>query len=172
MGAYPSARFALIDKVSDVPVADNLGPFESERWFDGGRVRKQPSARELEDLFLGPLSVDRTKCRITDLVKIFLFKKGHIRRYSKLKAVAKPVFVITLGAEVAGILRGVRSASAQSKLLVPEVSSMGVGDISVPTMHCAHPGILMRTDPMNLWPSRHKTEFIKALKKAQREFGF
>jgi hypothetical protein len=121
LGAYPSARFALIDKVSDVPVADNLGPFESERWFDGGRVRKQPSARELEDLFLGPLSVDRTKCRITDLVKIFLFKKGHIRRYSKLKAVAKPVFVITLGAEVAGILRGVRSASAQSKLLVPEV---------------------------------------------------
>ena len=47
IGAYPSARFHLIDGVNDVPVADNLGPFESERWFDGARVRQQPSAVEL-----------------------------------------------------------------------------------------------------------------------------
>ena len=93
LGAYPSARFALIDRVSDVPVADNLGPFESERWFDGARVRKQPSARELEDLFLSPLSVQRHKCWITDLVKVFLFKKGHIRRYEELKAVAPRGYV-------------------------------------------------------------------------------
>ena len=108
-----------------MPVADNLGPFESERWFDGSRVRKQPSARELEELFLQPLSVARETCWITDLVKVFLFKKGHISRYEKLNAVApagyvrerffelgkkslpwlekelmtaKPSFVITLGA--------------------------------------------------------------------------
>ena len=167
--------------------------------IDGSRIRKQPSARELEDLFLRPLSVDRAKCWITDLVKVFLFKQGHIKRYEKLGAVApagyvrerffelginsvpwlekelliaRPSFVITLGAEVAGILRGVRSATAQSRLLVPEVLSLVVGGISVPTMHCAHPGILMRSGPRNPWPSRHKKEFVQALKTAQMEYRF
>ena len=74
IGAYPSARFHQIDGVNDVPIADNLGPFESERWFDGIRVREQPSAAELHDLFLKPLGVPREECWITDLVKVFLFK--------------------------------------------------------------------------------------------------
>lgn len=199
LGAYPSARFAHVNKVSDVPVADNLGPFESERWFDGSRVRLQPSAKELEELFLEPLSVTRDCCWITDLVKVFLFKKGHIQRYDKLNAIvpigyererffelgeqsllwlqkeleiAEPSFVITLGAEVAGIIHGVRSSTSQSKLLVPEVVDMDVGGISIPTLHCAHPGILMRRDPNNPWPERHKKEFIPALKSAKLKYGF
>jgi hypothetical protein len=78
LGAYPSARFAVVDGVTDVPVADNLGPFQNERWFDGARIREQPSARELRDFFLSPLNIDRSSCWITDLVKVFLFKKGHV----------------------------------------------------------------------------------------------
>lgn len=39
IGAYPSARFELVDGENDVPVGDNLGPFEPERYFDGARVR-------------------------------------------------------------------------------------------------------------------------------------
>ena len=132
-------------------------------------------------------------------MKVFLFKKGHIQRYEKLNAVApsgyvrerffalgikslswlekellvaKPTFVITLGAEVAGILRGIRSPSAQSKLLVPKVSDLVVGDFSVPTIHCAHPGILMRKDSNNTWPTRHEKEFIPALISAKEQFGF
>lgn len=200
LGAYPSARFALIDGISDVPTADNLGPFESERWFDGCRVRQQPSARELEELFLEPLSLQRSTCWITDLVKIFLFKQGHIERYKKLNAVvpsgylredffdlakksllwlekeleaAQPVFMITLGAEVAGVLRGIRSKTAQIKLLKPEYSTLTVGSISVPVMHCAHPGILMRrNDSKNPWPSKHCHEFLPALEQARKDFGF
>lgn len=199
LGAYPSARFELIEGISDVPVADNMGPFESERWFDGSRVRKQPSAKELEELFLEPLSVERQKCWITDLVKVFLFKKGHINRYKKLNAsapegyirerfaefgekslpwlekellVAKPTFVITLGAEVAGILRGVRSKSSQTKLLVPETSILVLGKATFPVMHCAHPGILMRKDSRNPWPAKHWKAFIPALKSAKKEHGF
>ncbi len=86
LGAYPSARFAVVDRVTDVPVADNLGPFENERWFDGTRVREQPSARELRDCFLSPLGIEPSSCWITDLVKVFLFKAGHVERYRRLKA--------------------------------------------------------------------------------------
>ena len=86
IGAYPSARFQQIDGIRDVPVGDNLGPFESERWFDGVRVRKQRSAIELEKLFLIPMDVDRAQCWITNLVKVFLFKKGHRKKYEQLKA--------------------------------------------------------------------------------------
>ena len=194
VGAYPSARFEFLNRVSDVPAADNLGPFESERWFDGNRVRKQPSTRELEDLFLGPLKLKRTACWITDLVKVFLFKPGHVDSYRKLGAVAplgyerkrlfelgersipslerelrlaRPRLVITLGAEVAGVLRGVRSERAQVKLLAPNVSELRVGDVVVQTMHCAHPGILMRRGTTkNPWPECHKKEFLPALKRA------
>jgi len=199
VGAYPSARFALINGVSDVPVADNLAPFEHERWFDGSRVRRQPSARELEENFLAPLSIDRRDCWITDLVKVFLFKKGHITRYEKLGAVApsgytrerfaelgerslpwlerelvaaRPKFVITLGAEVAGVLRGIGSPAGQIRLLVPEVSTLRIGENSVPAMHCAHPGIIMRRGERNPWPRRHEEEFLPALKRALRDLGF
>jgi hypothetical protein len=196
LGAYPSSRFMQIDGISDVPTADNLGPFESERWFDGSRVRPQPSARELEDLFLGPLGINRSECWITDLVKVFLFKEGHAERYAKLGAevpdgytrdrffelgelslpwiekeliAARPKLMITLGNEVAGILHGVRSASAQTALLKPEVRLLELGSVSVPTIHCAHPGNLMRRGPKNLWPQRHETEFVPALENAWRE---
>jgi hypothetical protein len=195
LGAYPSARFAQIGRISDVPVADNLGPFESERWFDGSRVRKQPSARELENLFLQPMGIGREECWITDLVKVFLFKPGHVKRYEKLGAsipagyirdrffnlgvqslrwiereveLSRPRLMITLGAEVAGILHGVRTASAQTKLITPEVRTIDLGSVPVPTVHCAHPGILMRRDSRNPWPLRHVREFLPQLEMAWR----
>ena len=198
VGAYPSARFELLGGVPDVPVADNLGPFQNERWFDGSRVREQPSARELDELFLAPLGLDRAACWITDLVKVFLFKEGHVKRYRKLDAtapagyererfyelgkrsvavledelrLARPRLVITLGAEVAGVLRGVRSWSAQVAQLVSCVRELTVGDTVVEAMHCAHPGNLMRNHARNPWPSRHRNEFLPALEQAIRRVG-
>lgn len=193
LGAYPSARFVQIGRISDVPVADNLGPFENERWFDGVRIRKQPSAREVHDLFLTPLGISRSCCWITDLVKVFLFKTGHKKRYAGLDATppsgyererfaelakksipwlereleaAKPKLMITLGREVAGVLHGVTSPTAQNRLLNPDAAPMRFGRIEVPVVHCAHPGILMRRGPRNPWPDRHDNEFIPALRRA------
>lgn len=195
LGAYPSARFAQIGKVSDVPVADNLGPFESERWFDGSRVREQPSAKELNELFLEPMKLMRSKCWITDLVKVFLFKPGHVKRYKALGAVppagytrdrfwelasceasmgwlekelkaARPKLMITLGAEVAGALWGVKSSAAQVRLIRPEIQSIEVGGEKIDVLHCAHPGILMRKGPKNPWPKKHWDEFVPVLQKA------
>lgn len=191
LGAYPSARFALIDGISDVPVADNLGPFESERWFDGASIRKQPSAHELQTLFLEPLNLARPSCWITDLVKVFLFKPGHIERYRKLGVpypvgyererfgelglasmywikreleAARPRLLITLGAEVAGVVRCVSPGSAQVKLLVPRIETLQIGGTEVATIHCAHPGILMRPAVRNRWPSAHCEEFLPVMK--------
>lgn len=192
LGAYPSARFALVDGVNDVPIADNLGPFESERWFDGARIREQPSARELREYFLTPLEIERSQCWITDLVKVFLFKEGHAQRYAKLNAKpptgyerdrfidiakqsltwierevrhAKPRLIITLGAEVAAVLRGESPTTAASKLLEPVVTPLKIGDLEVPTIHCAHPGILMRPGPNNPWPDRHREEHLPAIRR-------
>lgn len=202
LGAYPSAKFEVVKGVTDVPVADISAPFENERWFDGSRVRRQPSADELNELFLEPLSLDRSACWITNLVKVFLFKPGHRERYKNEKiaatapagytrerlfelgknslqwlekelVVAQPSYMITLGAEVAGVLRETEVATAQTKLLRPETVTLKIGSFTVPAMHCAHPGILMRKgDPRNPWPEWHRDEFIPALKQAQKEFGF
>lgn len=193
LGAYPSAKFLAVDGLTDVPGGDNRGPFEEERWFDGRRVRFQDSARELRKFVLGPMDVDREHCWITDLVKVFLFKSGHVARYEKLGAsvpkgytrdrffelgeasipwlareleVAQPRLVVTLGAEVAGVLHGRRSAAAQKALLQPEVIDLAISGREYRGVHCAHPGILMREAPKNPWPRRHREEFVPVLRQA------
>jgi hypothetical protein len=84
VGAYPSARFATIGRERDVPVGDNCGPFSIECYFDGSRVRTVNSGKELEDEYLAPLGLRRQDCWITDLVRVFLFKQGHVDKYRRL----------------------------------------------------------------------------------------
>ena len=196
LGAYPSARFEVVGRERDVPVGDNLGPFEPERYFDGDRVRTQASADELAQHYLKPLGIQRDECWVTDLVKVFLFKPGHRDKYARLKAeaprgyererfeelgrlsmpwiireleVAKPKLLVTLGAEVAGVVRGVKSTTARTALIAPDVSELRVGGLTVPVVHLAHPGIVMRkggADSRNPWPARHANEHVPLLKKA------
>ncbi|HHH31150.1 MAG TPA: hypothetical protein ENK57_22765 [Polyangiaceae bacterium] len=197
VGAYPSARFATIAGDRDVPVADNLGPFETERWFDGSRVREQPSAAELEELVLAPLELPRTLCWITDLVKVFLFKPGHRKKYERLGAtvpagymreqfeelgerslpwleeevaVARPRLLLTLGREVAGIVRGVKGDKARNRLLGAPVEPVRFGSVEVPTAHLAHPGILMRPTGKH-WKRAHLEERVPLLRRFMRAEG-
>jgi len=173
IGAYPSARFGVMNCERNVPVADNLGPFEPERYYDGEQVREQDSAAELRDYYLKPLGVDREKCWVTDLVKVFLFKKGHREKYERLGTqpsagyydreevfealggksipwivrelkLAKPKLVITLGREVAGIITGTQGDVARNRLLSGEVKPIRIGDVEVDAAHLPHPGIVMR----------------------------
>ena len=189
VGAYPSARFGVVDGERDVPLADNLGPFEMERWFDGARVRVQPSARELEELVLQPLGLARARCWITDLVKVFLFKPGHREKYGRLGAtvpegydredfekiaarslpwleleieLARPKLIITLGREVAGIVREVQGDQKRNRLLGPPFLPWSIAGDEVVTAHLAHPGILMRPEGKE-WKVRHVEDHMPAL---------
>ncbi|MCA9617394.1 MAG: hypothetical protein KC731_00135 [Myxococcales bacterium] len=198
VGAYPSARFATIGGERDVPVGDNLGPFENERWFDGSRVRVQPSAAELEELYLLPLGLERSRCWITDLVKVFLFKDGHRKKYTDLGAVvprgyererfeelgreslpwlveevavSAPRVVVTLGREVAGIIRGVTGAKSRNELLRERAKAVRYGKVEVPTLHLAHPGIMMRPRGAR-WKQEHVQERVPALRALLDEVGF
>jgi uracil-DNA glycosylase len=197
LGAYPSARFEAVGRENDVPVGDNLGPFEPERYFDGSRVRTQASADELANFYLAPLGIPRSACWVTDLVKVFLFKEGHRDKYARLGAVppagyarerfeelasrslpwierelalARPRMVITLGAEIAGVVRLVVGQANRNALLGPGIVDVRFGSITVPTVHLAHPGIVMRKGggAKNPWPERHAKEHIPALKAALR----
>ncbi len=193
IGAYPSARFETVGGENDVPVGDNLGPFEPERYFDGARVRVQASAEELKTFYLDPLGVDRRDCWVTDVVKVFLFKDGHRDKYSRLGVphpegyererfeelaikslpwmekelmVARPRLVLTLGAEIAGLLRHVSNPQKRNALLGPAPTKLQIGPIDVPAVHLAHPGIVMRRgdDGRNPWPRLHTDEHIPKLR--------
>ena len=195
VGAYPSARFEFMAGVRDVPVGDNLGPFEPERYFDGSSVRTQRSADELARYYLEPLQLNREQdCWVTDLVKVFLFKSGHRAKYEKLGIavpegyhrerfeelgrasvgmllaelqVAQPELVITLGREVAGILRGVDGSKARNALLGNPPVEVEIQGHRMTMVHLAHPGIVMRrSSTSNPWPDRHTNEHIPALKPA------
>ena len=194
IGAYPSAKFASIGSERDVPVYDLCCPFSTEQYFDGSRVRTVDSGRELEEAYLAPLGLKHEQCWITNLVRIFVFKEGHIKKYRRLGcewperetrsdfesfalqgmqwlveelSIAKPKVIITLGAEVAGILQGVKSSKKRNALLGGDVKEVNIGSLVYPVIHFAHPGIVMRkASERNPWPRRHLEEHIPEAKKA------
>ena len=183
IGAYPSARFESIGRHTSVPVSDNAAPFANEFYFDGRRFRTVPSSDELDSIYLKQLEIPREDCWITDLVKVFLFKPGHIASYRALGVkhppretrsmffelachpanlerlsreieIAQPRLMITLGTEVAAAIRGLKSATAGRKLLSASVHDVKVGKSTVRTVHLAHPCIVMRRGKRNPWPER------------------
>jgi uracil-DNA glycosylase len=198
IGAYPSARFATLDGESDVPVADLEGPFSNERYFDGSRVRSVPSGLELETAYLRLLGLSRAACWITNLVKVFLFKEGHIARYRRLGCpwperetrsqfeafarqglgwlveeleLARPRLVITLGAEVAGVLQGVPGQKGRNTLLGGDVKELWLGETGYPVIHLAHPGIVMRpASAHNPWPRLHREEHVPRAREMVEQF--
>ena len=136
----------------------------------------------------------REKCWVTDLVKVFLFKDGHKQKYARLGVqspagyerdsfeelgeksipwierelkLSMPKLVITLGAEVAGVITKTRGDVARNKLLGGEVKRIRIGQAEVDAAHLPHPGIVMReakdgVDSTNPWPALNK-QFITKL---------
>jgi uracil-DNA glycosylase len=198
IGAYPSARFATVRGVPYVPIGDVGRPFPEKMHMAGGEAWTVPSGRELRERYLVPLGLSREQCWITNLVRVFLFQKWHAVKSRQLEpswtgeetrsrfeclakegkgwlgeelAIARPRIVITLGAEAAGILRGVKGQQPRNALLGGTVQEMAVGGIAYPVIHLAHPGILMRRgSASNPWPERHK-EHIQAARRVLEEMG-
>lgn len=200
VGAYPSAKFATIAGVTDVPLYDNDSPFSSESYFDGSRVRTIPSRKELEEKYLTPLSISRGQCWITDMVKVFLFKEGHIKRYAKLDPVrfrdlqenrsyynyyanksipwlieevklANPKVVFTLGTEVTSVLFNVSEKKAKS-YLDGKLRTLTLENSSIPVICLPHPGIIMKPSARNQWPKKFEEEIIPAARGELIKLGF
>ena len=174
VGAYPSAKFYIVDGISDVPLADNDSPFSNESYFDGSRVRTIPSGKELNEVILNRIGIMREECWITDLVKIFLFKQGHIDRYNKLGKqniqenrslfkeyaeksapwlvreikLADPRVIILLGAEVVSVLFGISEETAKEKMNGCR-QKLPIEGINKEAICLPHPGILMKLSAKN-----------------------
>ncbi len=172
IGAYPTAHFNAIGNERDVPVGDHLYPFSCEKYFDGSYVREVDSGRELEELFLKPLRINRSQTWITDLVKVFLFKEGHAEKYkrlgfkgslvdrSKLMTLAKdsvsfieqeieickPKVILGLGAEVNAVLLKKSKEVATEIIASSQRQVIRVNDLEYNYFSCPHPGILMREE--------------------------
>ena len=194
IGAYPSAKFFTIDGISDIPVADNDSPFSNESYFDGSRVRTIPSGKELNEVILREIGIERDDCWITDLVKVFLFKQGHIDRYKKLGKhdlkenrskydeyakksikwlmteieIANPKLIILLGIEVTKNIFNISSKKAKDNLN-GELISYKINGIERNFVCLPHPGILMKDFDKNPWPKRFKNEIAPKVRKVINE---
>jgi len=190
VGAYPTAHFNTIDGIRDVPVEDHLYPFSNESYFDGSRVRTVKSGEELEDFYFSKLGITRDQCWITDLVKMFLFKEGHVKKYnelghfkqketrSKFKEYAErslsyledeielcqPKIILTLGAEVASILLGVSEQKAKS-LMSEKPISFDVKGNTYLLYALPHPGIIMRNTEVAIKWQQVLEKQLEAIKK-------
>ncbi|MCR9290640.1 MAG: hypothetical protein NXI23_24980 [Bacteroidetes bacterium] len=194
VGAYPSAKFFTINGITDTPVADNDAPFSDESYFDGSRVRSIPSGKELNEVILKRIGIERKHCWITDLVKVFLFKDGHVKRYKKLGKnnieenrskfeeygrksmdwlekeieICKPSVIILLGMEVTKIFFGLSDKMAK-EYLNGEIKVKEIKGTERKTICLPHPGILMKRTERNPWPDRFENEIsIKAKKEIEK----
>jgi uracil-DNA glycosylase len=179
IGAYPSAKFFTINGITDVPLVDNDSPFSNELYFDGSRVRCIPSGKELNEIILKKTGVLRKDCWITDLVKVFLFKEGHVRKYNELmnhkvisnrslfmnyalKSISwiereiqlcNPFVIILLGIEVVKTIFQISDSGAigflDGKRKTKDIQGKLRNFICLP-----HPGILMKSSSQNIWPKR------------------
>ena len=196
VGAYPSAKFFTIDGIPDTPVADNDSPFSNESYFDGSRVRTIPSGKELNDVILKKIGIERNECWITDLVKVFLFKEGHIDRYKKIiktnlvenrskfdeyarKSIkwlekeielANPKLIILLGIEVTKNILNVSEVMAKSYLNGEKIEKT-IKEIQRNFVCLPHPGILMKKFDKNPWPERFKNEIAPKVKEVVKNVG-
>jgi len=168
IGAYPTAKFAFVDGQRDVPIADIDAPFSDQRYFDGSRVRDVRAGAELQKAYLEPLGLEPEDLWLTNLVKVFLFKPGHVAKYEALgkKAVesrskfasfaekslplmktelevARPRVVILLGEEVTKLLCGV-SATAAKQMFDGHSREIEIAGTKRIVFCLPHPGIVMR----------------------------
>jgi uracil-DNA glycosylase family 4 len=188
IGAYPSAKFYTVNGIADTPMADINCPFSDETYFDGSRIRSVLSGSELNNEILKKIGVSRNECWITNLVKVFLFKPGHITRYLKLQKegfcenrsdfdkyaikslpwleieinICDPKVIILLGVEVTKTFFQVSAAKAM-EMLSGEVFCKKIGGIDRSFICLPHPGILMKQMERNLWPEKFRNEIsVKA----------
>ena len=190
VGAYPSAKFFTIKGKANVPIASNDSPFSNEHYFDGSRVRQIPSGKELNELILQNIGLKREDCWITNIVKVFLFKDGHIKKYrelgkfdieenrSKFKEYAlksiewleieieicDPKIIIVLGYEAVKVLFRLSERKAK-EYLNGEIIKIEIKGIERNIICLPHPGILMRNTKINPWPDRFKNEISIRVKK-------
>ena len=183
VGAYPSAKFFTINGIADTPVSDNDSPFSNESYFDGSRVRTIPSGKELNEEILERISVKRSDCWITDLVKVFLFKEGHIKRYQKLGKfgisenrskfpeyagksliwleqeirLCNPYIILLLGQEVTKAFFGIPTKQA-GEYLDGSIKHKDVQGVVHNIICLPHPGILIKKFENNPWPERFRNE--------------
>jgi|TARA_B100001971_G_C18136858_1_gene508129 uracil-DNA glycosylase len=189
IGAYPSAKFYTINGVPDTPMANNDYPFSNEKYFDGSRVRTIPSGKELNDIILDKIGVDRSECWVTNLVKVFLFKKGHIERYEKLGKtdlsenrtkffeyaeksmqwldkeieICNPKVIILLGFEVTKVFFDLTDKKAK-EYLNGYIKTKIINGVKRNIICLPHPGILMRKTKKNPWPDKFDKHISKIVK--------
>ena len=155
-----------------IPIANNLQPFGYEQYFDGLAVRTLTSAVGLNDyLFKNLQNVKFTTSWITDLVKVFLYKEEHVEACKDVNPNSKvlktrnrfdefagksvswireeyqlcqPKLIITLGEEVARVLSGDKTSSAD-KLLSQEIQHPKLLEESA-TLFLPHPDACRRSE--------------------------
>ncbi|HDR67900.1 MAG TPA: hypothetical protein ENN61_02490 [Bacteroidaceae bacterium] len=190
VGAYPSARFYTVDSVREVPLYDSDAPFSNETYFDGSRLRSNPSGQELNEVILEQIGVRREECWITDLVKVFLFNEDQVNRYKKLGKgnmvenrslfmdygkrsidwlkeeidLADPRVIILLGSEVIRTILDVSETEAR-KMMMGEMFDMEISWKAYNIMCLPHPKILMKKISKNPWPLKFEVSIAPQARK-------
>jgi hypothetical protein len=166
IGAFPSARFEVVDKML-IPCANNLSPFGEEEYFDGMQIRVQESRRSLNENYFTKLNISPNKIWLTDIVKVYLYPDKHIKNCLKVNPninyvnthknfnkialasmnylveeirIFSPKLIITLGEITARVLTSDKKTN-NDELLNGSVALKNIEGNHYNVAHLAHPEI-------------------------------
>jgi hypothetical protein len=169
VGAFPSARFEFRNNLL-IPIGNNLSPFGKEEYFDGQQVRKQVSREVLEKYFFSLLDVNADEHWITNLVKIYLMRKEHIKNciqinpnikyadvhrlfikiafasvnwFYKEVEICKPLLILTFSENVARVINQDFEITSK-ELLNGQIKTIKILGKEYKICHLPHPEIVRR----------------------------
>lgn len=193
IGPQPAAKVFFEKDIPDVPLQDATAPFSIEPYYDGNRVRSSYTGQELNEIVLETLEIQRERCWLTTLVKVFLFDEDHVKKYHRLgkeiqanKAhyheyankslawirdeieIANPKAIVLLGPEVISSLLLISEEEAK-ELITGDVVEKKIIWKNSNFICLPSPGLIMDRSARNPWPRKFALQIgPKAAKEIKR----
>lgn len=193
VGFHPLAKSFEIKDQKDVPLYSASYPYSAEAYFDGREVRTVGGGEYLDEV-LGKLGVERSKCWITTLIKVYLFNSKDVIKYNKLGnfkvapdefnfkewgekslpwledevSLANPKLVILSGLETISLFFDVSPTKAKH-LIDGELRELKFGRKKVPVLCLQEMELMVNNNKRNPWPEVFERKVLPQAKKSVAE---
>lgn len=190
VGFHPFAKTYEVKDQKDVPLYSANYPYSGESYFDGRELRTIGGSEYLNEV-LGKLGLERSKCWITTLIKLYLFNSKDVIKYNKLGnfrvapdefnfkewgekslswldaevALANPKVVLLSGLETISLFFDVSPTKAKH-LIDGETREVKFGRKKVPVLCLQEMELMVNNNKRNPWPEVFEKKVQPAAKKS------
>jgi uracil-DNA glycosylase len=190
VGFHPFAKTFEVKDQKDVPLYSAAYPYSSELYFDGREVRTVGGGEYLDEV-LEKLSIPRSNCWITTLIKVYLFNSKDVIKYNKLGnfkvapdefnykewgekslpwledevTLANPKIILLSGLETISLFFDVSPTKAKH-LIDGEVRELKFGRKKYPVICLQEMELMVNNNKRNPWPEVFERKVLPPAKRS------